>query len=124
MVVDGARRAPPAYASCPSGCRFAVAPELAREWLRQRTPFYFQLTADQSTILPSRTVGACQGVHDLYPHARSSRAKEAIVAGHARTEVVRQIAPRRPGSQAPEEPLTTRRSFTRGTPRGLFVALA
>src|SRR5260370_13876350 len=40
--------------------------------------------------------GEC--AHDLGPDARSSPANEAIVAGRVRTEVVRQVAPCRPGS--------------------------
>jgi hypothetical protein len=34
-------------------------------------------------------MGAGQSVHDLGPHARSSLANEAIVAGGVRTEFVR-----------------------------------
>src|SRR5262245_32284365 len=48
-------------------------------------------------------MGAGQSVHDLGPHARSSPANKAVVAGRVRTEVVRQVAPWRPGSQDPED---------------------
>lgn len=36
------------------------------------------------------------------------------------TKTVRQVPPRRPGSQSPTMPWRVRRSFTRATPRGLF----
>jgi hypothetical protein len=40
-----------------------------------------------------------------------------------RTEVIGQVAPWHSGSQHPEMPYRTRRSFTRGMPRGLFGSI-
>jgi len=48
-------------------------------------------------------MGASQSVHDLGPDARPPPANEAIVASSVRTEVVRQVAPRRSRSQDPED---------------------
>jgi phosphoglycolate phosphatase len=68
-------------------------------------------------------MSACQGVHDLGPHARLSPANEAIVAGRIRTEVVRQVAPWRPRSQDPNMTLSglqTNRTWTR-RPFGRYI---
>ena len=61
--------------------------------------------ADNGSVehLDGRIMGARQSFHNLGPHARSSPANEAIVAGRVRTEVVRQIAPWRSRSQNPED---------------------
>jgi hypothetical protein len=83
---------------------------------------FLVMHADNGDVdhLDGGIMGACQGVHDLGPHARSSPANETIVASRVRTEVERQVAPWRPRSQDPEDAIEARRSFTRGTPRGLF----
>src|SRR5262249_46315936 len=47
------------------------------------------------------SAGEC--AHHLGPDARSSPANEAIVTSGVRTEVVGQVAPRRAGSQDPED---------------------
>ncbi len=57
-------------------------------------------------------------IHDPLPDACSTPANEAVVASGIRTERLRQVAP--PDRKTQKMPLRTRRSFTRGTPRGLF----
>ena len=55
------------------------------------------------------------------PHGGLAPAVEAVVAGRMRPVALRQIAPRRaPVRKTRKIPLSTRRSSTRGTPRGLF----
>ena len=58
---------------------------------------------DVSIICTAASWAPGERAHDLGPDARSSPANEAIVAGRVRTEVVRQVAPWRPGSQDPED---------------------
>src|SRR5262245_33860663 len=53
--------------------------------------------------LHRRVMRPGERAHDHAPDARSSPANETIVAGRVRTEVVRQVAPWRPGSQDPED---------------------
>jgi hypothetical protein len=56
-------------------------------------------------------------------HASPALANEVIVASGIRAELLRQIAPRCARSQDQKMPFRTRRSFTRGTPRGLFGSI-
>jgi hypothetical protein len=84
------------------------------------------MDADNGSVehLDGGIVGARQSVHNPGPNARSLPANEAIVAGRIRTEVVRQIALwRAPDRKTQKMPLRTRRSFARGTPRGLFGSI-
>src|SRR3974390_2409567 len=62
----------------------------------------------------------CQCIHDPLPDACSTSANEAVVASGIRTERLRQVAPWAPDRKTQKMALRTRRSFTRGTPRGLF----
>src|SRR5262249_19478660 len=48
-------------------------------------------------------MSASQCIHDPAPDARSTPTNEAVVAGSVRTERIRQIAPRCPRSQDPED---------------------
>jgi hypothetical protein len=48
-------------------------------------------------------VGSSQHVHDPAPDTSPSPANEAVVASGVRTEVVREVAPWRSGSQYPED---------------------
>jgi hypothetical protein len=48
-------------------------------------------------------VGLGERTHNLRPDAGASPANETVVAGRVRTEVVRQVTPRRPGPQDPED---------------------
>jgi hypothetical protein len=48
-------------------------------------------------------MGNGQCAHELGPHARPPPTNEPIVAGRVRTEAFRQVAPRCPGSQDPED---------------------
>ena len=50
-----------------------------------------------------RVMGVSQRVHYLAPDARPPPANEAIVARGVRTKNVRQVPPRRPGSQHPKD---------------------
>ncbi len=68
-------------------------------------------------------MGASQSVHDLGPDTSTLPANEAIVAGGIGAEAAGQIAPRCAGSQDQKMPFRTRRSFTRGTPRGVFGSI-
>ena len=61
------------------------------------------LVAGRVVLLHSGVMSAGQCAHDPSPYARSSPANEAVVASGVRTEVFRQIAPRRPRSQDPED---------------------
>src|SRR5262245_10801921 len=65
------------------------------------------------------------GQRDHYPgpNARPSPANEAIVASGVWAELARQVAPWRPRSQHPKSAIEDTRSFTRGTPRGLFGSI-
>src|SRR5262245_12046463 len=69
-------------------------------------------------------MGAGECAHDLGPHAHSSPANEPIVAGRVRTEVVGRSRHGAPDRKTQKMPLRTRRSFTRGTPRGLFGSIS
>src|SRR5215213_9388666 len=64
------------------------------------------------------SAGEC--AHDLGPNARSSPANEAIVASGVRIKVVRHVAPGCPDRRTKKMPLSTRGSFTNGTPSGMF----
>ena len=68
-------------------------------------------------------MGSGQCVHDPAPDASPPPAKEAVVVSGVRTEVIGQVAPRCPDRKTQKMPLRTRRSFTRGTPRGLFGSI-
>ena len=61
-----------------------------------------------------------EGVHDGIPNSSRSPANEAVVASRVRSESLRQIVPRCAGAKYREMPISTRRSFTLGTPPGLF----
>jgi len=61
------------------------------------------LDASSECHLHGGIMGAGQCAHKLGPHARPLPANEAIVAGGARAEVVRQIALWRARSQDPED---------------------
>jgi hypothetical protein len=65
-------------------------------------------------------VGLGERAHNPRPDTRASPANETVVAGRIRTEVVRHGAPDR---KTQKMPLRTRRSFTRGTPRGLLGSI-
>jgi hypothetical protein len=61
-----------------------------------------------------------QCVHHPAPNASATPANEAVVASGIRTELLRQIPPDR---NTQKMPFRTRRSFTRGMPRGLFGSI-
>ena len=60
---------------------------------------------------------------DLVPDASPPPTNEAIITCGAETICLWQIAPWRTRKQNPKMPLSTRRSFTRRTPRGLFGSI-
>ncbi len=66
---------------------------------------------------------ASESVHDLGPDTSTPPANEAIVTGGVGAEAAGQIAPWRQIARAQKMPLRTRRSFTRGTLRGLFGSI-
>src|SRR5262249_8879654 len=68
-------------------------------------------------------VGSGERAHNFGPAPRASPANETVIAGRVRTEVVRQVTPWRPDRKTQNMPLRTRRSFTRGTPRGLLGSI-
>jgi hypothetical protein len=69
-----------------------------------------------------RIMGDGQCVHDPAPDAGPPPSDKAVVAGGVRTEVIGQVAPW-PDRNTQKVSLRTRRSFTRGTPRGLFGSI-
>jgi len=73
--------------------------------------------------LHGRIVSDCQRVHDLVPDACLPPADEAIVAGGMRSVALWQIAHGAPDRKTQNMPLRTRRSSTRGTPRGLLGSI-
>ena len=70
--------------------------------------------------LHSGIVGLGQCAHEPGPHARPSPANEAIVAGRIRTKLSGRSRHGAPDRKTQKMPLRTRRSFTRGTLRGLL----
>jgi hypothetical protein len=68
-------------------------------------------------------MGTGQCAHELGPHARPSPANESIVAGRVRTEAFRQVAPRCPGSQDPEDAIEDTTVIHSCTPRDLFGSI-
>jgi hypothetical protein len=73
--------------------------------------------------LDSGIMSAGKRVYDAAPDAGPSPTDEAVITSGAWAKRLRQITPRCSGSQDPEIPLRTRRSFNRGTPRGLFGSI-
>lgn len=61
-----------------------------------------------------------QRIHNPGPDARPSPADKAIVAGGVKTKFTGRSRHGAPERRTQKMPLSTRRSFTRGTPRGLF----
>lgn len=70
--------------------------------------------------LDSGIMGGGKCVYDAAPNTSPPPADETVIAGRVRAKVTRQIVPRSPERRTQKMPLRTRRSFTRGTPRGLF----
>jgi hypothetical protein len=64
-------------------------------------------------------VSICHRIHDPIPDTGLRPEPEPVVAGGRRAIALRQVPPGRPRPQHPEMPFSTRRSSTRGTPRGL-----
>src|SRR5215469_13505743 len=73
--------------------------------------------------LHSRFMSGGQRLHDLVPNAGPPPTDKTVVAGRAGTIDFRQIPPRRARAQDQKMPLRTRRSATRGMPRGLFGSI-
>jgi hypothetical protein len=73
--------------------------------------------------LDSSIVSTGKRVYDAAPDTSPPPADETVIAGRVRTKMIRQIAPRCPDRRTQKMPLRTRRSFTRGTPRGLFGSI-
>lgn len=69
------------------------------------------------------SLGSGKFVYDAAPDTSPPPADETVLAGRVRAKVIRQIAPRCPRSQDPENAMRTRGSFTQGTPRGLFGSM-
>src|SRR5579875_3501190 len=65
-------------------------------------------------------VGLADRGHDAVPNPGFAPSHKAVVAGCRRAVFLGQRPPRRACSQDPKFPSRTRRSSTRGTPRGLF----
>lgn len=68
-------------------------------------------------------MGAGQCAQKLGLHARPSPANEAIVAGGVGPKLSGRSRRGAPDRKTQKMPLRTRRSFTRGTPRGLFGSI-
>jgi hypothetical protein len=74
--------------------------------------------------LDGRIMSTRKRFHDPAPDASPTPANEAVVAGGIWAEALRQIARHgAPDRNTQKMPLRTRRSFTRGTPRGLFGSI-
>ena len=73
--------------------------------------------------LHGRVVRTSQRIHNLAPDARPPPPDEAIVAGGVRTEMSGRSRQGAPDRSTQKMPLRTRRSFTRGTPRGLLGSI-
>jgi hypothetical protein len=70
--------------------------------------------------LHRRVVTGGQRIHDRVPHSNRPPTNEAIIASGAGIVGLRQIAPGAPERKTQKMPFRTRRSSTRGMPRGLF----
>jgi len=70
--------------------------------------------------LHRRVMTGRQRIHDPIPNASPLPPNEAIVTSGAGTVVLRQSRQGAPERRTQKMPLSTRRSFTRRTPRGLF----
>src|SRR5215510_3877244 len=66
--------------------------------------------------LDSGIVGSGKCVYDAAPDTSPPPADETVIAGRVRAKMIRQIAPRCPGSQDPEDAVAE-------TPRGLFGSI-
>ncbi len=73
--------------------------------------------------LDSGIVECGKRVYDAAPDTGPPPADETVVAGRVRAKTIRQIAHGAPDRKTQKMPLRTRRSFTRGTPRGLFGSI-
>ena len=73
--------------------------------------------------LDSCIMGSGKCVYDAAPDTSPPPTDEAVVARGVRTKHLGKITPGRAGAQDPEDALRTRRSFTRGTPRGLLRSM-
>jgi hypothetical protein len=73
--------------------------------------------------LHRRIMTSGQRVHDLVPDASLPPPNEAIVTGGARTIGRWQVSPWRTERRTQKMPLSTRRSFTRRTPRNLLGSI-
>src|SRR5215470_10121345 len=74
--------------------------------------------------LDSGIMGSGKCVYDAAPDTSPPPADEPVVASGVWAKRHRQITPRCSRSQGPEDAIRTPRSFTRGTPRGLFGSIA
>src|SRR3954447_4017922 len=68
-------------------------------------------------------VGSGKCVYNAAPDTSPPPADETVIAGRVRTKMIRQIAPRCPGSQDPEDAVEDTSIVYRGTPRGLFGSI-
>jgi hypothetical protein len=73
--------------------------------------------------LHRRVVTGSQRIHDLLPDASPPPPNEAIVTGGAGTIDFWQSRHDAPERRTQKMPLSTRRSFTRRTPRGLLGSI-
>jgi hypothetical protein len=73
--------------------------------------------------LHRRIISSGQRLHDPVPDAGPPPANEPIVASRTGSVGVREIRHGAPDRKTQNVPLRTRRSFTRGPPRGLFGSI-
>jgi hypothetical protein len=73
--------------------------------------------------LDSGIMGSGKRIYDATPDASPPPPDETVIASGVRTKRFRQITPGAPDCKTQKMPLRTRRSFTRGTPRGLFGSI-
>src|SRR5436190_16117443 len=78
---------------------------------------------DVSIICTAASWAPCERAHNLRPDACASPANETVVAGRVRPKLSGRSRHGAPDRKTQKIPLRTRRSFTRGTPRGLFGSI-
>src|SRR5262249_61662012 len=107
------------------------APTTEKRTVSGRLPNTDYLASDAGSVLMHshdgcidhlhRNIMDCsQCIHDLVPDASPSPANEAIVTSRIGPNVSGRSRHGAPDLKTQKMPLSTRRSFTRGTPRGLF----
>jgi len=73
--------------------------------------------------LDSGIMGAGKCVDDAAPDTGPPPADETVIAGRVWAKMIRQSRQGAPDRRTQKMPFKTRRSFTRGTPRGLFGSI-